>query len=377
MDNVVRPASYPARAIDRVGGIIAKAGGFGPNASKRRVEVRRRDGAILTVDLLLYTLTGDLKFNPYLLDGDVVRVPFEDLAATIDGAVNRPGRYELVKTRDLAELVELAGGLSPKATQLLPVTVVRRGSGDREDLNSFSFSQGKLPNIPIKSEDTVRIPAATEIQQSVFVVGAIAGAVRQESKVTRASEAGSVSGQTNAPEEATATRRVPFVKGDTVRTLLERVGGTGPLANLGGSYIMRRGQTLPVNLHALVMLRDLKADREVELGDTLVIPFKRRNILVEGAVFAPGSYPYNPTFGVEQYLSLAGGRGRNAKSLDDVKLVTPSGETKDYEPNLKIDPGSSLVVPERNFSRSELVQILLGGAGLVLSGVAVVIAARK
>ena len=116
---------------------------------------------MLTVDLLLYTLTGDVKCNPYLLDGDVVRVPFEDLAATIDGAVNRPGRYELVKTRDLAELVELAGGLSPKATQLLPVTVVRRGSGDREDLNSLSFSRGKLPTIPIMSEDSVRIPAAT------------------------------------------------------------------------------------------------------------------------------------------------------------------------------------------------------------------------
>jgi len=42
---------------------------------------------VLTADLLLYTLTGDLKFNPYLLDGDVVRVPFEELAATIGGAV--------------------------------------------------------------------------------------------------------------------------------------------------------------------------------------------------------------------------------------------------------------------------------------------------
>jgi protein involved in polysaccharide export with SLBB domain len=125
------------------------------------------------------------------------------------------------------------------------------------------------------------------------------------------------------------------------------------------------------------MLRDFKSDHSVELGDTLVIPFKRRNILVEGAVFAPGSYPYNPGFGVEQYLSLAGGRSRNAQSLDNVKLITPSGETKDYRPDLKIDPGSSLVVPERSYSRTEVVQILLGTAGIILSGVAVVIAARK
>ncbi|WP_176062238.1 polysaccharide biosynthesis/export family protein [Anaeromyxobacter diazotrophicus] len=367
VDDVARPGSYPSRAIERVAAAIGKAGGFGPSASKRRVEVRRRDGTVLTADLLLYTLTGDLKFNPYLLDGDVVRVPFEELAATIGGAVNRPGRYELVKTRDLAELVELGGGLLPSATQLLPITLIRRGQDDREDLKTFEFVAGKAPAIPLHPEDAVRIPSAAELQQSVVVVGAIAGAVPATAAVTPAVTA----------DEAAATRRLPFVDGDTVRTLLERVGGVGPLADLTGAYILRAGRTIPVDLYALVMLRDFKADLPVELGDTLVIPFKRRNILVEGSVFAPGSYPYNPAFGVEQYLSLAGGRSRNAQSIDNVKLITPNGETKDYRPDLKIDPGSSLVVPERNFSRSEVVQIILAGAGIVLSGVAVVIAARK
>jgi len=377
VDDAARPGSFPARAIDRVAAVIARAGGFGPNASKRRVEIRRRDGRVLTADLLLYTLTGDLKFNPYLLDGDVVRVPFEELAASIGGAVNRPGRYELVKTRDLAELMDLAGGLAPGATQLLPVTVVRRGPNDREDLKTFEFGAGgKFPELALQKEDAVRIPAAGELQQSVVVIGAIAGAV-VEAAVARGPDIGAAATRTTAPEEASATRRLPFVKGDTVRTLLERVGGVGPLADLTGSYILRNGQSIAVDLYALVMLRDFKADRAIELGDTLVVPFKRRNVLVEGAVFAPGSYPYNPTFGVEQYLSLAGGRGRNAQSLDSVKLVMPNGEMKEYRPDLKIDPGSSLVVPERNFSRTELVQILLGAAGIILSGVAVVIAARK
>ena len=377
VDDVVHPASYPARAIDRVAAIIAKAGGFGPNASKRRVEIRRRDGTVLTADLLLYTLTGDLKFNPYLLDGDVVRVPFEELAATIGGAVNRPGRYELVKTRDFAELVDLGGGLAPSATQLLPVSLVRRGQNDREDLKLFDFADGKLPAVAVQSEDTVRIPAAAELQQAVVVVGAIAGATQAEAVAARNPESGAVSAHTTAPEEATATRRLPFVKGDTVRTLLERVGGAGPLADLSGSYILRNGQSIPVDLYALVMLRDFKGDRAIELGDTLVIPFKRRNILVEGSVFAPGSYPYNPAFGIDEYLSLAGGRSRNAQSLEDVKVVTPSGETKEYRPDLKIEPGSSVVVPERTFSRSEVVQIILSAAGILLSGAAVVIAAKK
>jgi len=367
VDDVMHPGAYPARAIDRVATIVARAGGFGPNASRRRVEIRRRDGSVIGADLLLYTLTGEVKHNPYLLDGDVVRVPFEQLAASIGGAVNRPGRYELTGSRNLAELVELAGGLAPTATHLLPVAVVRIAPDDRADLKFFDFGpNGQVPELTIQQEDAVRVSSVSDLQQSVTVVGAIAGASLSET-----------TSRTTAPEESTSTRRMPFVKGDTVRMLLERVGGVLPVADLSGSYLIRNGQPIPVDLYALLMLRDFKADRAMELGDTLVVPLKRRNILIEGAVFAPGAYPYNPTFGVEQYLSLAGGRNRFAQPLSDVKLVTPNGDTKDYEPGLKVEPGSSLVVPERNFSRSEVVQILLGAAGIVLSGVAVVLAARR
>lgn len=377
VDDVVRPASYPARAIDRVASIISRAGGFGPDASKRRVEIRRRDGTVLRADLLLYTLTGDVKHNPYLLDGDVVRVPFADLAASIEGAVHRPGRYELIGTRDLAELVELAGGLAPTTTQLLPVSLVRRLPDDRQDQRLLAFTaDGGLPAVGIQHEDSVRIPSFTELQQSVMVVGAIKSAPTSTGSQQASDQAALVVDDTDA-NRADTTRRLPFVKGDSVRTLLERVGGVGPLADFSGSYVLRGGSALPVDLYSLVMLRDLKADRLIELGDTLVIPLKRRNILVEGAVFKPGSYPYNPTYGIEQYLSLAGGRNRFAQSLEDVRVVTPNGEMTAYKPNLRLEPGSSLVVPERNFSRSEVVQIVLGAASIVLSGVAVILSARR
>jgi polysaccharide biosynthesis/export protein len=370
VDDVVHTGPYTARAIDRVATVIARAGGFGPNASKRRVEIHRRDGSVLRADLLLYALTGDLNLNPYLLDGDVVRVAFEGLAATIGGAVNRPGRYELLKTRDLAELIELGGGLSDSATQLLPVSLVRRGEGDRSRLLDLAFREGQLPVLALQADDQVRIPAVSELQQSVTVIGAIAGASPVATAVTSTSAIA-------APDESTATRRFPFVKGDTVRSLLERAGGVGPLADLGGSYIVRGGLVYPIDLAALVMRRDFSADRPIELGDTLVVPFKRRNILVAGAVFAPGSYPYNPSFGIEQYVALAGGRSRNAQSIESVRVILPAGETKDFRPDLQVEPGSSVIVPEKTFSRSEVAQLVLGAAGIVLSGVAVAIAARK
>ncbi len=362
---VRQPGSYPARAIDRVATVVTRAGGSGPKASRRLVEIRRRDGTSVRADLVLYALTGDVKHNPYLLDGDVVRVPFEELAVSVDGAVNRPGRYELIGTRDLAELVQAAGGLAATATQRLPVSLVRRLPDDRQDQQLLPFADGQLPAAKLQHDDSVHIPDYSELQRSVMVVGAIRG-------VTPPAAAGGVT-----PDEAASTRRLTFVEGDSVRTLLERVGGVGPLADLTGSYVLRSGKSLPVDLYSLVMLRDLKADRPVELGDTLVIPFKRRNILVQGAVSTPGSYPYNPTFGIEQYLALAGGRTRLAQSLSDVRVITPDGETRKFKRDLTVQPGSSLVVPERNFSRSEVVQIVLGAAGVLVSGVAVVLAAQR
>jgi protein involved in polysaccharide export with SLBB domain len=358
--------------VDRLATIVARAGGLAPNGSQRRIEIRRRDGQVLHPDLVLFGLTGDVKHNPYLLDGDVVRVPFEDLSASIGGAVNRPGRYELVGTRDLAELVSLAGGFSPAATSLLPLAVVRRLADDRQDQRLVEFSPERIPALALEREDAVQVPGYAELQRSVLVIGAVAGA-----SVARAAAKAGDASSTTAPEEATATRRLAFVEGDSVRTLLERLGGVGPLADLDGAYIIRAGTTVPVNLRALVMLRDLSADRPIALGDTFVVPFKRRNVLVEGAVFRPGEYPYNPAYRIEEYLSLAGGPNRFARPIDEVRVVSASGQTSEYRPDLRVEPGSTLVMPERSFSRAEVVQIILAIASIALTGATLVITAKK
>jgi len=375
VDGVVSPGSYPARAVDRVATVLARTGGLAPGASRRRVEIRRRGGEVVVADLVRFALAGRVADNPLLLDGDVVRVPYEALSVTVDGAVNRPGRYELVAGKDLAEAVEVAGGLAAGATPQLPITLLRRNDLDRQDLQLVPWSgAGALPSEPLRHEDRVHVPGLSELQRSVMVVGAVAGA-RRHDRSTGPSAASTEASL--APDEATSTYRLPWAEGDTVRTVLERAGGLGPLADLKGAYLLRDQQTLPVDLYTLVMLKDLRADRPVQLGDVLVVPFSRRNIQVEGAVFAPGTYPYHPAFGIEQYLALAGGRNRFAQPLSDVRLILPGGELREYRAGLQVEPGSSLVVPERNFSRAEIVQIMLGAASVVVSGVAVLLAAKK
>src|SRR6266446_4860630 len=126
VEDVPHPGLYTARPVERASNVIARAGGIPINGSKRRISIRHRDGSTATVDLLLYNLTGDTKHNPYLMDGDLIRVPFEDVAVTVTGAVNRPGRYELINTKDFSELMEVACGFSSIATRQLPLRLVRK-----------------------------------------------------------------------------------------------------------------------------------------------------------------------------------------------------------------------------------------------------------
>jgi protein involved in polysaccharide export with SLBB domain len=357
-DAVARPGAHAARATDRVSTLLDRAGGLLPTASRRRIELRRRDGTVVRADLLRYGRTGDTSENPYLLDGDVVRVPFEELLVGVAGAVNRPGRYELVATRDLAELLELAGGLAPTATRSLPVTVVRPQPDGRELLDLVAFGpDGALPSRELRPGETVRFPFHAEVQRVVTVSGALAGVP--------------------GPEDPSANRRVPFVEGDTVRTLLDRLGGVGPHADLSGAYVVRKDERLPVDLHALLALRRLEADRPLALDDTLVVPFARRSVRVGGAVHAPGLYPHDPSFGVDEYVALAGGPNKFAQSVTKSRVVSPDGERFEYDPRLRIAPGSSVVVPERSFSRSEVVQLVISATSVIISGVAVFLAARQ
>ncbi len=346
--NVKKPGSYPATPLQSVSTIVAAASP-GTNGSRRKIEIRRRDGSKLTADLVLYELTGDLKYNPPLADGDIINVPNLTLAATLNGAVNRPGHYELVASDDLAELLTLGGGFKPSRATTVPIGILRREPNDSEKHITIPFPpDGSLPNAPLHDGDIVSVADAAERQQSILFVGPVPGA-------------------TNV-DEVTAVRRMPYFEGATVRLMLEQIGEVGASADLKSGYIRSEsGKIVPVDLEALLVRRDLSADRPLSVGDSIVIPQRRRGVAVEGSVLKPSIYPHNPSLRAGQYVGLAGGPRSAAQSPDNYRIVTADGHERRFSPNLILDPGDTVVVPERSFSRSEVVSLVLAGAGLFVS----------
>jgi len=76
---VIRPGSYVVRQKTTLMQAIALAGGIGPFAAKRRIQVRRRgtagDEAIFAFDYRAYEAGYDLEGNVTLHAGDVIIVP--------------------------------------------------------------------------------------------------------------------------------------------------------------------------------------------------------------------------------------------------------------------------------------------------------------
>ncbi len=356
VENVRRPGTFSARAVDRVAAVITRAG-IVQAASRRRITIHHRTGADTTADLVKYELTGDTALNPYLLDGDVIHVPFPELAVKVTGAVRRPGQYEVTATKDLAELIELAGGLAPTAAKALPIRIVRRNTKQQDEY--IDVPPGG--NVPLIDDDRVIVRGTDDLQRTVLLIGAIVGS--------------------DPLDSTTTSRRLPFVEGDTVWSLLDRAGGIKAPGDLGRSYIARPKQggqdLIAIDLDALLVRRDFKADKPIAMGDTIVIPAMQYSVMVEGAVGRAGLYNYNPMFGVPEYIAHAGGMTRTARELDEVRLIEANGSTRDYKAGMKLQPGDAILVPERNFSRAEVTQLILATAGIVLSGVAIVIAARR
>ena len=355
--DVKEPGLYKSNARRRVSAIVAQAGGA--TGSVRRIEVRRRRGEPTVADLLLYKRTGETRYNPYLLDGDVIRVPKPGPTAAISGPLPqsralRAGGYARPRRAHRA-------CRRPQELRLAhaSIRIVRRNRHERSTTIRLRFTAGgQAPNAPLRDDDQVIVPSTNELEQSITLVGAVTGA--------------------DPADPATTIKRLQYVEGDTVRTLVERAGGVTVGADLENAYIRRDGDRLqPVDLEALLIRRDFRADRPVRMGDTIVVPFKRSSVVVEGAVVRAGSYQFNPHFGIREYLASAGGPTRYAQDADDIRLIGADGKMRSFSDDLKVRPGDTIVVPERNFSRAEIVQLVMSGAGLVLSAAALTYAVSQ
>lgn len=110
-----RPGSYTLSGLGTVTSALYAAGGVKPVGSLRNVQLKRNGELVRRLDLYDLLIRGDNKDDAKVLDGDVVFIPPVGATVGVDGEVRRPAIYELKGEATVADLVQLAGGLTPEA----------------------------------------------------------------------------------------------------------------------------------------------------------------------------------------------------------------------------------------------------------------------
>ncbi|HYF40538.1 MAG TPA: SLBB domain-containing protein [Gemmatimonadales bacterium] len=169
--DVVRPGAYQISAAGTVLTALYSAGGPTTSGSFRKVEVRRGEKLIATIDVYDYLLHGINASEVRLQNGDVVFVPVHSGFVRVAGEVTRPAVYELLPEETLRDLLEFAGGFGPAAYQtrvrihrILPPE--SRGTGSRArvvvDVGPEQLAGGTVPAVPMEPGDSVTVLAIAE-----------------------------------------------------------------------------------------------------------------------------------------------------------------------------------------------------------------------
>ncbi len=110
-----RPGSYVISGLGSITSALFAAGGVAPIGSLRNIELKRQGALVRRLDLYDMLIRGDTTDDARLLPGDTIFVPPVGSTVTVDGEVHRPAIYETKSEKSIADLVQLAGGLTPEA----------------------------------------------------------------------------------------------------------------------------------------------------------------------------------------------------------------------------------------------------------------------
>lgn len=109
------PGTYTVSSLATITSALYAAGGIKPIGSLRRIELKRQGALVRTLDLYDMLIRGDTTDDGKLQQGDVVFVSPVGSTVSVAGELHRPAIYEIKNESTVADLINLAGGLTSQA----------------------------------------------------------------------------------------------------------------------------------------------------------------------------------------------------------------------------------------------------------------------
>jgi protein involved in polysaccharide export with SLBB domain len=288
MGEVNTPGTYSLSSLSSVFNALHASGGPTENGSLRNISVIRNGKTIVQSDVYEFLIKGNATSNIVLQDQDIIKVNPYTARVSITGEVKRPAYYEVKDKETLKDLVDFAGGFTPKA-YASKVKLIRNTRNQRAvaDVNEDIMSMFEL-----KSGDE-------------YVVGSIID--RYENRVT-------IEGAVFRPGDFS------LEKGMTLKSLVAKADGVLEDALLTRAIIYRLKddnslEMLSVNLGAV--LDGKSTDIALKREDKVVVASKlelkeQLEVKIQGEVLEPGEYQFAENMTVQDLIIAAGGLKESA-----------------------------------------------------------------
>ncbi len=268
------------------------------------------------------------------------------------GEVTNPGTFRISASTRLYEALRNAGGVSAQGSERR-IELRRKGSGGRR-VDLFWFRKlGKLDDNPyLLDNDVIFVPLRDKVAQ---IEGAVKnpGVYELLNEKTLADLISLAGGFTPGVAKSNPIKIIRISSGEKQMLDMENTD-TERLA-----FNIQKGDVVVVP-HSLTVNKKFDYTVLSYPGDNgLFYPTTEERVFVLGAVRSPGPISFNPNYNIRQYLTLSGGTTKLAKTRS-VKVISADGRAVRASQNLGINPGDSIVVPERYLAPESILSLVLG-----------------
>jgi polysaccharide export outer membrane protein len=171
------PGSYVVSALSTMTSALFAAGGVDPNGSLRRIQLKRRGVMVRELDLYDMLIRGDTHDDLKVEQGDAIFIPPIGPTVGISGEVRRPAIYEIRNETSVADILNLAGGLTPQGDRSNAM-LTRIDEKQRRVVVPMDISADKAKVTTVHNGDLLQInrlrptfDAAIVVQGHVFTPG--------------------------------------------------------------------------------------------------------------------------------------------------------------------------------------------------------------
>ena len=339
--DVKNAGAYDISSLSTPLNALFVAGGPSQSGSLRIVNHYRDGQLIQTVDIYDLLLHGVKTNIERLENGDTVQVPPIGPQVTIEGMVRRPAIYELRDEKNLASVLELAGGLLPAAS-LRHIEVQRLVAHEKQTMLSLDIMDSadtsevtkKLESFEVQDGDRIRIyPIAPYNRDTIYLDGHVARPGRYSYKPDMRVTDVISSFSDVLPEPATGYAEIIRLNPPDFRPSVESFDLASALADPSKAPILK-----PMDTVRIFSRFDFE---------------NPPSVAVMGEVRSPGSYKTAGQVRLADAIHLAGGLSADAETSDaQVFRYLPNGEFKIFSVSLSKaltgDPIENILLESRD-----------------------------